>query len=93
MLSGEALEWAYEQLTKSEERKASLTREDYYSVLDDLYRKLNPPAASGLIRIVRETSPSIDWLDRAIVLNQSLLRMQGQESNPTLPQAPELPLQ
>ena len=74
ILTPEALQWAYEQIAKTEERQASLTRDDYYSILDDLYRKLNPPAASGLIRLVRETAPPFEWLDRAIVLNQALIR-------------------
>lgn len=64
-----------EQLQRAPERLASLARADYYSILEDLYRKLNPPAATGLIRAIQESpEPDLEWLDTAIVINQALVK-------------------
>lgn len=64
------------------QRMSQLTREDYYSILADLYRKLNPPIAGPLLRTVRESDPSIEWLDKAIVFNQALLRAEKHHLSP-----------
>lgn len=66
--------WVIEQLAKSEERRASLTREDYLSILEDLYWKLNPTYAKDLIRGVKAAELPEEWLDTAIVVVQALVR-------------------
>jgi hypothetical protein len=78
-LSEEAYEWACEPMLLADKRMAKLTREEYYQVLEDLYRKLNPQVASGLIRGVRESELPVVWLDRAIVVNQALLKTSRQQ--------------
>jgi hypothetical protein len=65
--------WVAEQLTEDRRRKRrqEMDREDYLSVLGELYRKVNPPAASGLLSLARQGS-TLEWLDTAIVVNQAL---------------------
>lgn len=82
ILPADVLEWAYEQMATAPQRMSQLTREDYYSILADLYRKLNPPIAGPLLRTVRESDPSIEWLDKAIVFNQALLRAEKHHLSP-----------
>ncbi len=67
-------DWITEQDAAITSRLAKYTREDYYSILDDLYKRLNPSAAKGLIIGVRQSQPTLEWLDHAIVVNTALIR-------------------
>lgn len=63
-----------EQMLSQDERLAKYDREDYYSILGDLYQRLNPEAAKGLLTGVRQWNPPMEWLDRAIVVVTAQLR-------------------
>jgi hypothetical protein len=67
-------EWIAEQMLFQEERLAKYDREDYYSILKDLYERVNPSVSGALIAGVRQWSPSMEWLDRAIVVVTALDR-------------------
>ncbi len=69
-------EWIAGQASSREERLAKYDREDYYSILADLYERLNPLAAGVLIAGVRQWNPSMEWLDQAIVVTTALHRHQ-----------------
>lgn len=66
--------WIAEQMLLQEERLAKYDREDYYSILKDLYERLNPSASGALIVGVKQWSPPMEWLDRAIVVVTALSR-------------------
>ena len=73
--------WVAEQLAKSGERLAKLSREDYLSVLADLYQKVNPRLWRELLNGVK--GESVEWMDTAIVVLQGHLR-QRQNTEPEL---------
>ena len=64
-----------EQMLSQEERLAKYDREDYYSILKDLYERVNPSASGALMVGVRQWSPPMEWLDRAIVVVTALDRL------------------
>jgi len=67
-------EWIAEQDKLIDERLAKYSREDYYSILLDLYEHLNPTVAVALLATVRQGNPSMEWLDHAIVVCTALKR-------------------
>ncbi len=67
-------EWIVAQDALREERLAKYDREDYYSILSDLYQRVNPTVAGPLILGVRQWCPPMEWLDRAIVIVTALNR-------------------
>lgn len=73
-LSDEGRAWAEKQWAKREERMTTMSRADYYSVLGDLYEQINPPLATALLKGVVDMHPTLLWLDRAIVVNMTLLK-------------------
>ncbi len=67
-------EWIVNQDALRSERLAKYDREDYYSILSDLYQRLNPTLAGSLILGVRQWRPPMEWLDHAIVVVAALDR-------------------
>ncbi len=63
-----------EQMLSQDERLAKYDREDYYSILKDLYQRLNPSISGALMTGVTQWSPPMEWLDRAIVVVTALTR-------------------
>lgn len=66
--------WIVEQDALREGRLAKYDREDYYSILSDLYQRVNPILAGPLILGVRQWRPPMEWLDHAIVVVAALER-------------------
>lgn len=66
--------WMAEQMLLQKERLAKYDREDYYSILQDLYQRLNPSVAKEMMNGVKQWSPPMEWLDRAIVVVTALNR-------------------
>jgi hypothetical protein len=70
-------EWIVEQDALRDERFAKYNREDYYSILSDLYQRVNPVLADGLILEVKRWHPTMEWLDHAIVVVTALQKQSG----------------
>jgi len=69
-------DWMAEQMLLQKERLAKYDREDYYSILKDLYERVNPSISGALMVGVTQWSPPMEWLDRAIVVVAALDRAQ-----------------
>jgi hypothetical protein len=70
-------EWIADQDALRDERLAKYDREDYYSILSDLYQHVNPTLAHSLILEVKRWGPPMEWLDHAIVVVTALQKQSG----------------